>query len=113
MQGQWTTRSFSVSGGLGGTPTIASDATGTLVFRGDRYAAGRAGLVSVGSADAAGGFSNRSRGGGRFRLDGLLLTREKDGKRGVELCFLMPNWDGKVPKTFWIGGDRYERPKKK
>lgn len=123
LQGEWRTSSLSTMGGMGGgTPMVASGSSGTLVFKGDRFANSSSSFASattanMGDAFKSGGdvstYSNRDRkAGGRYRLDGILLTREVDGKRGIELCFLMPHYDGDVPKTFFIGGSRYGRPER-
>ncbi len=112
LQGEWRTDSLFTSGVAGGpAPTIAVSSSGTLAFRGDRFADATTRFLSATSPDASiAGKGGRS-GGGRYRLDGLLLTREKNGRRGVELCFLLPYWSEGEPNTLWISGRRYDRPK--
>ncbi len=113
LQGRWSTSSIAVSGGAigagttgGGGPMVASSSSGTIAFRGDRYSDSASSFASTTTNDTAVSASGGTKGTGRFRLDGLLLTREKDGRRGIELCFLLPGDPGAV----WVGDRRYTRP---
>lgn len=124
VQGEWKTQSLFTSGMAGGgTPMVAAGSSGTLAFKGGRYADSMSRFASATTANMGDAFKSGgdvgaySKGGdagsGRYRIDGLLLTRERYGRRGIELIFLMPNWDGDRMGAMMIGDRRYERPEKK
>ena len=97
LAGCWRRISVSSVGGAAGC------SEGALEFRADgRFAESRQGFATSETATAVGAAKGS---GGRWRLDGPLLTREEGGKRTVTLAFRMPEWDG---KDVLIGGERWE-----
>ena len=123
IQGAWKTESLVTMGTMGGAaPMVAAGSSGDLAFKGNRYSDSMSRFASSTTANMGDAFKSGgdvgaySKGGdsgsGRYRIDGLLLTRERYGKRGVELAFLMPHWDGDKMGSMMIGSRRYDRPKK-
>ncbi len=50
---------------------------------------------------------------GTWRIDGAILTLEKEGRRTVHLAFLMPYWTKNKDQTYlMIDGERWKRPGK-
>jgi hypothetical protein len=125
LQGEWRNKELTSMGTVGGAvPMVAAGSSGRLLFRpdgtfttsADRFASATTG--NVGEAYKAGGdvgvlSKKQTGGGGQWRLDGLLLTLDQDGKRMVRLLFALPNWGkkGEAPDLL-LDGQRWERPAK-
>lgn len=126
LVGSWKSSSLTTMGGMGGgTPMVAAGSTGNRTFRADgtfsdaKKSFASATTASMGEAFKSGGdvttYSNRNKAGvGRWRLDGPLLTMERDGQRSVHIAFIMPNWskDPKSQSDMLIDGDNWQHPKK-
>lgn len=121
--GAWSTSSLVTTGLMGGgVPMVAAGSSGELSFAKGVYANATSTFASATTATMGDSFKTggdistfsdgKRRAAGRYRLDGLLLTREIEGRRGVDLAFLIPFWDGDVPGTMWMGADRWKRPGK-
>ncbi len=122
--GPWHSSSLMVTGTMGGgTPMVSSGSSSDLAFNATEYADASSSFASATTTNMGDGFKSggdvttfsdgKRRAAGRYRLDGLLLTRERNGRRGVELAFLIPSFDGPDPKTMWLSGDRWSRPEGK
>lgn len=126
MFGPWKHKSLTTMGTMGGgTPMVAGGSTGNFVFNADgtftndRQSFASATTANMGDAFKSGAdvgaYSNRKNtAAGRWRLDGVLLTLEKDGRRTVHIAFIMPNWSKDAPNSdLMIQGDWWTRPEKK
>lgn len=123
LVGPWVTKNLTLSGTPGGAlPSVASGSTTNRVFYADgTFSEDSERFVSATNANVGepyqtgttvGMFSkNEGQAAGRWRIDGPLLTIERDGQRAVLLAFIMPHWDKDNPGSdTWIDGDRWERP---
>ncbi|GAB5536089.1 MAG: hypothetical protein Rubg2KO_23380 [Rubricoccaceae bacterium] len=123
MLGPWVTQSLFVSGMAGGaSPQVSAGSTTNRVFYADgtfaedRESFASATTASMGDAFNTGGdvgvFSeNSGQAAGRWRIDGPLMTLEKDGQRRIVLAFIMPEWSADNPNSdTWVGTDFWERP---
>ncbi len=99
-QGDWT---FNADGTFSdGQKSFVSATTANM---GDAY---------KGQGDVYSNSKRRRNSAGRWRIDGPLLTLEKDGERTVHLAFLMPYWTKNMAQTdLMIDGDRWQRPGRK
>lgn len=121
--GTWKNKELSTMGTAGGAaPMVAAGSTGQILFRPDgtfttsseRFAS--ATTSNMGDAFRSGGdvgvsSNKKSAESGRWRIDGLLMTRERnDGKRTVQMIFALPNWGkkGETPDLL-IDGSRWAR----
>ena len=124
--GAWKFSSLMVMGtNGGGTPMVAAGTTGNWIFNGDgTFSDGSESFVSgtttnmgdiyKGSGNVTQTGHRRQSSSGKWRLDGPLLTLEKNGQRTVHLAFLMPHWSKNPADTdLMIDGDRWKRPEKK
>ena len=91
-------------------------ANGTYSGAGETFAS--ATTANMGDAFKSGGdvtasHTGKTGGAGQWRLDGPLLTTVQDGRRGVQLAYILPNWnkDGSPPEIM-LGGDWWFRPGK-
>ena len=116
--GAWKHKSLSTSGMAGGgTPMVASGSSGDLSFAANgTFARAREGFASattsgMGDAYKTGDVTaygkNKSGGRGQWRLDGPVLTTVENGRRGVQLAYVLPHWSDK-PELL-IGGDWWYR----
>ncbi|MES2465437.1 MAG: DUF6683 family protein [Armatimonadota bacterium] len=126
LVGSWKSSSLMTMGGMGGgTPMVAAGSSGNRTFQADgsfsdaKKSFASATTASMGEAFKSGGdvstYSNRNKAGiGRWRLDGPLLTMERDGQRSVHIAFIMPNWskDPKSQSDMLIDGDNWKHPDK-
>jgi len=123
MLGPWVTQSLFVSGMAGGAaPQVSAGSTTNRVFFADgtfsedRESFASATTANMGDAFNTGGdvgvFSeNSGQAAGRWRIDGPLMTLEKDGQRRIVLAFIMPEWSEDNPDSdTWVGSDFWERP---
>ncbi|MEO0557621.1 MAG: hypothetical protein AAF170_05485 [Bacteroidota bacterium] len=123
MLGPWVTQSLFVSGTIGGaSPSVASGSTTNRVFYADgTFSEDRDSFVSATTANMGDAFStgadvgmfseNSGQAAGRWRIDGPLMTIEKDGDRRIVLAFIMPEWSLENPNSdVWVGRDFWERP---
>jgi hypothetical protein len=123
--GAWKNSNLVTSGAMGGgTAMVAAGSSGNLVFNADgtftsdRKSFASATTANMGDAYKSGGdagvFSKRnSIAAGRWRLDGILLTMEKDGQKSVQVAFIMPNWSKQQNENLMIQGDWWKRPENK
>lgn len=124
LLGAWRSKSLYTSGMMGGgTASVASGSTTDFMVKADGTYTGRrdsfasATTANMGDAFKSGGdvttYSKNNRpGAGRWRLDGVLLTRETGGRRVVELAYVLPNFSKSGELALLIGGAHYERPGK-
>lgn len=126
LTGAWQNKSLVVLGTAGGgTPMVAGGSTGKWVFNANgTFNVGEESFSSAttqnmpemykGGSDVVSSSSSKSSSSGKWRIDGPLLTLEKEGQRTVHLAFLMPYWTKNMTNTdLMIDGDRWKRPDKK
>lgn len=126
MTGAWQNNNLVVLGTAGGgTPMVAGGSSGKWLFKAngtfDDSAESFSSATTANMGDAykpAGDLYSTSSGkrasSGKWRIDGPLLTLEKNGQRTVHLAFLMPYWTKNMTNTdLMIDGDRWKRPEKK
>lgn len=126
LLGAWQNNSLIVIGTEGGgSPMVAAGSRGDWAFNADgTFSDGEQSFTGAttqnmgeaykgdGDVVATGHGSRKS--SGKWRIDGPLLTLERDGKRTVHLAFLMPHWSKNTAQTdLMIDGDRWKRPDKK
>lgn len=122
LLGPWENESVYVSGVPGGaTGMIAAGSSGNRVFYADgTFSEDRDSFTSVTNANVGDGFrvgdgsygvygSNKGQSAGRWRLDGTVLTVERDGVVSVMPAFIMPEWSS-TQTDVWIGTDYWQRP---
>lgn len=124
--GAWKHRSLTTMGMAGGgAPMVAAGSDNLLVFadNGSFTKAGKSfasattanmgdAFKSGGDVTTTGGRANSFK--GQWRLDGPLLTTSENGRRVVQLAFILPNWgEATEPPEILIQGDHYFRPDKK
>ena len=124
--GAWNNEELNTAGTIGGAaPLIAAGSSSDLNLRADGTFSGNsqsffsATTSNMGDAfkPGEGNVTTISEGSrqsaGKWRLDGPLLTMEKDGKQVVHLAFLLPYWSKSAADTdLMLGDDRWKRPKK-
>ncbi|MBC8103113.1 MAG: hypothetical protein H7Z41_11055 [Cytophagales bacterium] len=123
--GPWKSQSLTTMGTMGGgAPMVAAGSNSDLQFRADgTFTNAKKSFASSTTANMGDGFksggdvgiySNSAKNAaGRWRLDGVLLTMERDGQRSVKVAFIMPNWSKEKPNSdLMIDGDWWERPEK-
>lgn len=124
--GEWKSKSLITLGTVGGSaPMVAAGSEGNWVFNADgTFNDSAEKFVSATTANMGEPFKtggdmdsydkSKKSSAGKWRIDGPLLTLEKDGVRTVHLAFILPYWS-KDPKdtTLLIDGDRWERPENK
>ncbi len=121
LLGAWKHKSLSTMGMAGGgTPMVASGSNGDLSFAANgTFSRAREGFASATTANMGDAFKsgnvttygkNKSGAQGQWRLDGPVLTTVENGRRGVQLAYILPNWnkDGSPPELL-IGGDWWYR----
>lgn len=126
LLGDWKNKSLIVMGTAGGgSPMVAAGSQGDWTFNADgTFSDGQKSFVSAttanmgdaykGQGDVYSNSKRRRNSAGRWRIDGPLLTLEKDGERTVHLAFLMPYWTKNMAQTdLMIDGDRWQRPGRK
>ena len=126
LLGAWQFSSLIVMGTSGGgSPMVAAGTSGNWVFNAaGTFRDGSESFTSAtttnmgdaykGEGDVTSTSNRRKSSSGKWRLDGPLLTLEKDGQRTVHLAFLMPHWTKNQNATdLMIDGDRWKRPEKK
>lgn len=126
MLGAWKFSSLMVMGTSGGgTPMVAAGTSGDWIFGADgtfrdgstSFVSGTTtnmGNVFKGEGDVTQTGHRNQSSSGKWRIDGPLLTLEKNGQRTVHLAFLMPYWTKNAANTdLMIDGDRWKRPEKK
>ncbi|GEM_PF-2222181 len=125
LLGAWKHKSLTTMGMAGGgAPMVAAGsnrdltfaANGTYSGAGETFAS--ATTANMGDAFKTGGdvttsHNGKTGGAGGWRLDGPLLTTVQDGRRGVQLVYILPYWnkDGAAPEIM-LGGDWWFRPGK-
>lgn len=125
LAGAWKHKSLTTMGMAGGgAPMVAAGSNKDLTFNpngtyagaGERFAS--ATTANMGDAFKSGGdvttnSNNKTGGSGKWRLDGPLLTTVENGRRGVQLAYILPNWNkASEPPQVLIGGDWWFRPGK-
>lgn len=126
LLGVWKNKSLTVLGTAGGgSPMVAAGSEGNWTFNADStFSDGQESFVGATTANMGDAYkgegdvysnSKRSRkSAGKWRIDGPLLTLEKDGQHTVHLAFLMPYWTKNMAQTdLMIDGDRWQRPGRK
>jgi hypothetical protein len=122
LVGAWKHESLTTMGMAGGgAPMVAAGSSDRLVFAADgSFASAGKSFASATTANMGDTFKSggdvtttggRNRSAkGQWRLDGPLLTTVENGRRGVRLAYILPEW-GKANEapTLLIQGDRYER----
>ena len=117
LSGPWEMEDLFLAGTPGSTlaPVVSGGRTGARVFYGDGTFSEvtRSGLRVVAPDWATGTYptsrSNAGQASGRWRLDGSVLTIDRDGARTVLLAMLMPEYDDE-DVAVWIGTDHWTRP---
>lgn len=126
LLGNWQFKSLIAMGTVGGTaPMVAHGETGQWNFKADgTWSDGSQTFTSATTTNMGEAYGGKNGGvtsldksrqssAGKWRIDGPLLTLEKNGQRTVHLAFLMPNWSKNPGVTdLMIDGDRWTRPKK-
>ncbi|MEM6337234.1 MAG: hypothetical protein AAF752_11750 [Bacteroidota bacterium] len=113
LLGPWISESlFTI--GVQGVNFAASGSTANRVFFADgTYTEDEERFVTATGEITGGSYvgfgSNDTSVAGRWRIDGPLMTIEKNGQRGVLLAFILPEWDKKGGDV-WIGGNWWDRP---
>lgn len=102
----------------GAAPVVAHGSNRTRVFNADgTFSEGSESFTSATSSagDTTTGVygTNNKRGGGRWRLDGTMITLESNGVRTVTPAFILPNWNHEGQPELLIGGDWWQRSAKK
>ena len=122
LLGAWKHKSLSTSGMAGGgTPMVASGSNGDLSFAANgTFARAREGFASATTSGMGDAFKtgdvtaygkNKSGGRGQWRLDGPVLTTVENGRRRVQLAYILPHWsDEKKAPELLIDGDWWYRP---
>lgn len=126
MTGAWQNNNLVVLGTAGGgAPMVAGGSSGKWKFNANgTFDDSQESFASATTANMGDAYkpegdlysnSNRKRASsGTWRIDGPLLTLEKNGQRTVHLAFLMPYWTKNMANTdLMIDGDRWKRPEKK
>lgn len=116
LVGAWESQRRTVLGTAGGeAPMVTAGSSGDWIFNANgTYSDGKTSFASATSGGAFSASVRQSQSEGKWRLDGPLLTLEKNGERTVHLAFLLPHWTSNGPSsTFLIDGDRWERSKAK
>lgn len=126
LLGAWKNKSLTVLGtNGGGAPMVAAGSEGNWAFNADgTFSDGEKSFTSATTANMGSAYKGPSdlnsmshssrQSAGKWRLDGPLLTLEKDGQRTVHLAFLMPYWTKNMAQTdLMIDGDRWQRPVRK
>lgn len=126
MLGAWKFSSLMVMGTMGGgSPMVAAGTQGHWTFNANgTFSDGSESFSSATTTNMGEGFKgegdvtqtgkNRQSSSGQWRIDGPLLTLQKNGQRTVHLAFLMPYWTKNAANTdLMIDGDRWKRPDKK
>ena len=113
--GAWSNKNLTTMGFPGGmTPMVASGSTGDFLFNADgTYSNTRESFAGATGETVVSAHTRSQSAIGRWRLDDLLLTLEKDGERTVQVAFVMPNWSSDPIPDLMIGGNRWERPNDK
>ncbi|MBC8136577.1 MAG: hypothetical protein H8F28_11875 [Fibrella sp.] len=112
--GAWESQSLTTTGMIGGdVPVVSSGSSSDLQFRADGTFSNARKNFAGAIGNGTGIYRDRDQSAaGRWRLDGPLLTMEKNGERSVKVAFILPNWS-KANSDLMIDGDWWERPKKK
>jgi hypothetical protein len=126
MLGAWKNNSLIVLGTQGGgAPMVAAGSSGDWKFNADgTFSDGSQSFTSgttlnmgeayKGEGDIVSTSKTKRQSSGKWRIDGPLLTLEKEGKRTVHFAFLMPHWTKNMAQTdLMIDGDRWKRPDRK
>lgn len=126
MLGAWKNNSLVVLGTQGGgMPMVAGGSSGSWMFnRNGTFSDSEESFSSATTANMGeaykpeGDLYSLDKGSrasaGKWRIDGPLLTLEKNGQRTLHLAFLMPYWTKNMTNTdLLIDGDRWKRPDKK
>lgn len=126
MTGAWQNNSLVVLGTAGGgAPMVAGGSKGNWKFNANGTFSDSAESFSSattqnmpemykGNGDVVATSNSKRSSSGKWRIDGPLLTLEKEGQRTVHLAFLMPYWTKNMNNTdLMIDGDRWKRPEKK
>lgn len=125
LAGPWMSKSLVTAGtNGGGAPMVAAGSTGNRVFyTNGTYSDAResftsATTINMGSAfkgegDVVSTSNRKSSETGLWRVDGPLLTLQKNNERLVCVAFVMPNWGPPSKPDVMIDGDRWKRPEKK
>ncbi|MGB3545260.1 DUF6683 family protein [Rubrivirga sp.] len=111
--GPWETSTVLVTGmNSPNIPTVGFGESTDRVFYADGTYSELSERAVTGDFGGVGAYqTNRGSAAGRWRLDGPLLTIEQDGRRGIVLGFIMPNWSLDNPNDdMWVGRDYWERP---
>lgn len=123
LVGKWKNKNLTTMGMMGGgAPMVAAgsnndltmNADGTFVKAGKSFAS--ATTANMGDAFKTGGDTTVAGTGhhgaaGQWRIDGPLMTTVENGRRGVQVVFILPHWgkDTDSPEIL-IQGDRWSRP---
>lgn len=125
ITGAWRNKSLTTTGFAGGgMPMVTAGSTSDFFIKLDgTFSNSRDSFVGATNANMGDAFKgdttfgtyheNNRNAAGRWRLDDLLLTMEKDGTRAVHLAFVLPNWSSDGSTDLMVGGDRWERPEDK
>lgn len=125
ITGAWRNKSLVTTGFAGGgMPMVTAGSTSDFFIKPDgTFSNSRDSFVGATNANMGDAFKgdttfgayheNNRNAAGRWRLDDLLLTMEKDGTRAVHLAFVLPNWSSDGSTDLMVGGDRWERPENK
>lgn len=129
MLGAWENSNLNSVGMMGGgAPMVTVGSNGSFYFNSDgTYSNERKSFASSTTANMGDAFrgdlsvgiyhDDKTRAAGRWRLDDVLLTTEKDGRRSIQLAFVLPHWgQGKginENPDLMITGDWWRRPEDK
>lgn len=124
LTGAWHSQSLTTMGFAGGgAPMVAAGSSSDRVFKADgTFSGGKNSFASATTANMGDAFksggdvgvygTNAKKDGGRWRLDGPLITLESGGNRIVTTAFVLPHWNKKGPPELLIDGDWWRRPEK-